>query len=271
MRGGTTRGGFRAVGTIAVTAVFLAPLVLLAIGSLRPEGLPPRTIELPREPTLANYGRVAELVPIGRMAVNSTWVALVVVPVSLVVASMAGFAAARMPRRSALVIVVLAVVAFSVPVTTLAVGRAVVYGWIGASGGPWPLLFPSLLGTTPLAVLLFAWRYRTIPVHTWDLAREVGLSPFATWWRVAVPMTWHLTGAVAALVFVLTWGNVLDPLFFVTDPRWATLPLGVRSLAALPAPSQPVMLAGAVTATVPALVVGGLLLRHGVRTIGGDR
>ena len=267
-------GGGRAntVAAIGVTLVFLAPLVVLALGSFRPEGLaPPRALELPPDPTLANYGRVGEFVPFGRMALNSAWVAAVVVPASVVVASWAGFAIARLPRRSAVLLVVLAAIAFSVPSTSLAVAKAVLFRWTGASTGPWPLLAPALIGTTPLAVLVFAWRYRTLPPHTWDLAREIGLSPIATWWRVVVPQTWAVTGAVAALVFVLTWGNVLDPLFFVADPRWATLPLGVRGLASLPAPSQPVMLAAAVVTTVPALVVVGLLLRTGGRALRGDR
>ena len=262
----------RSVATLAVVTVFLAPLALLAVGSLRPEGAPPaRGFELPRDPTVASYGRVSELVPFGRMALNSAWVTAVVVPVSVVVASWAGFAAARLPRRSALLLVVLAAIAFSVPGNSLAVGRAVVYRWTGASSGPWPLLAPALLGGTPLAVLVFAWRYRTLPAHTWDLSREIGLSPLATWWRVVVPQTWAVTGAVAALVFVVTWGNVVDPLFFVADPRWATVPIGVRSLASLPLPSQPVMLAAAVLATVPALVVAALLLGRGVRALGAGR
>jgi multiple sugar transport system permease protein len=271
VRGSRGRAALRTAAIVSVTLVFLAPLVLVAVGSLRPEGLPPRSFELPRDPTLANYGRVDDLIPLARMATNSVWVAAVAVPLSVVVASMAGFAAARLPRGSGAAIVVIAIVAFSMPAPALAVGRALVYRSLGVSDGPWPLLFPSLLGSTPIAVLIFAWRYRTLPSDVWDLAREAGLPPLSTWLKVAVPMTWHVTGAVAALVFVVTWGNVLDPLFFIADPRWATLPMGIRSLAALPSPSQPVMLAGAVLAALPALVIGGLLLRHGARTIGGDR
>jgi multiple sugar transport system permease protein len=261
----------RTAGIVVVSATFVAPLVLLALGSLRPEGLPPpRTIEAPRDPTVENYSLVMQLVPFRRMAFNSAWVALLVVPVSVVVASWAGFAAARLPRRSALALVALAAVAFSIPATSLAVSKAVLYRWIGATEGPWPLLAPALVGTTPVAVLVFAWRYRTLPPHTWDLTREIGLSPIAAWWHVAVPQTWATTGAVGAIVFVLTWGNFLDPLFFVADPRWATIPLGVRALASLPTPSQPVMLAGAVLATVPALVVAALVLRRTVRGLGAD-
>ena len=270
--GGGVRGGGAAVARLLVAALFLAPLVLLVIGSLRPEGLPPpRGFELPTDPTLAGYGRAFEVVAFGRMFANSLWVAVVVVPSSLVVGSWAGFAAARLPRRDALVILVAAVIAVSVPATALAVGRAAVYRASGLAGGPGPLLAPSLLAATPVSVLLFGWRFRTLPSAVWDLAREAGLSPIATWWRVGVPMTRAMTAAVAALVFVVTWGNVLDPLFFVPDPRWATVPVGVRSLGALPAPSQPVMLAGAVLATLPPLVAAAVLLRRAAGAFGKPR
>jgi multiple sugar transport system permease protein len=272
MRGRSPRTAVRTVAIVAVIAVFVLPFALLVVGSLRPEGLPPMPgFELPSDPTLANYGRVMEVVPFGRMAWNSVWVVAVVVPIGVLVASWAGFAAARLPSRSALAIVVLAALAFSFPAFTLAVGRAVIYRWVGATSGPWPLLAPALLGGTPLAVLVFAWRYRMLPSDTWDLAREIGLSPLATWWHVAVRQTWEATAVVAALVAVVTWGNVIDPLLFVADPRWATLPIGVRSLAALPAPSQPVMLSGAVLATIPALVLIVVLLGRGVRGVGEAR
>ena len=260
----------RPIGVVGVGVVFLLPLLILIVGSFRPEGLaPPRTFELPTDPTLANYSRAGELVPLGRLFANSLWVSAIVVPVSVVVASWAGFAAGRLPRRGAAAIVLAAIVALSVPATALIVGRLVVYRATGIAGGPGPLLAPALLGTTPLAVLVFAWRFRTLPGSVWDLAREAGLSPIATWWHVAMPLTRTTTSAVAALAFLLTWGNVLDPLFFVPDPRWATLPLGVRSLASLPAPSQPVMLAGALIATLPALAAAAALLRRAA-DMGGD-
>jgi multiple sugar transport system permease protein len=60
---------------------------------------------------------------------------------------------------------------------------------------------------------------------------------------------------------VLTWSNFLDPLVFVYDRDLFTLPLALRSLATLDPTNFPVFLAGAVLATVPAVVVFGLAQR----------
>ena len=83
-----------------------------------------------------------------------------------------------------------------------------------------------------------------------------------TWWRVALPLVRPVTAAVAALTFVLTWSNFLDPLVYVYDRDLFTLPLALRSLATLDPTNFPVFLAGAVLATLPALVVFGLAQRR---------
>ena len=66
-----------------------------------------------------------------------------------------------------------------------------------------------------------------------------------------MPLQRGTTAAVAALAFVLSWGNFLDPLIYLYDERWFTLPLGMRSLAIVPVTDQPLMLAAAVFACAP--------------------
>jgi multiple sugar transport system permease protein len=60
---------------------------------------------------------------------------------------------------------------------------------------------------------------------------------------------------------MITWGNLYDPLLFVYDERWFTLPLGLATLAELPPTDQGLMLAAAVLMTVPVLVTAFLVQR----------
>jgi multiple sugar transport system permease protein len=60
----------------------------------------------------------------------------------------------------------------------------------------------------------------------------------------------------------VSWGNFLDPLIYVYDERWFTLPIGIRSLATLPSTDQPLMLAGATIAVAPVLVVFVVIQRR---------
>ena len=241
---------------IPATALFLVPLWLMVVGSLRPSGeAPPLVVQwFPTSPTWSNYVEVFDLVPFARYVANSLLVGAVVVPLSVVVASWAGFAIARLPRRARVFLAGLCVVVLMVPATSLLVGRVSVFRWLGLTNTPIPLMAPALVGTSPLFVLLYAWTTLRLPAPLFDLARERGLSPVSTWWRVAMPLQHGTTAAVAALSFVLAWGNFLDPLIYIYDERWFTVPLGMRSLSILPVTDQPLMLAAAVIACAPVLI-----------------
>lgn len=245
----------RQLVAIPAAAVFLLPLWLMVVGSLRPlDEVPPSTVQwFPASPAWGNYVEVFDVVPFASYVTNSLIVSTVAVPLSVVVASWAGFAIARLPRRARLFLVGLCVVVAMVPATSLLVGRVSVFRWLGLTNTPIPLMAPALVGTSPLFVLLYAWTTSRLPATLFDVARERGLSPVATWWRVAMPLQHGTTAAVAALSFVLSWGNVLDPLIYIYDERWFTVPLGMRSLAILPVTDQPLMLAAAVMACAPVL------------------
>lgn len=250
------RSWISTVGVVLVIAVFLAPSVLAFLGSLRPMGSsPPTTIELyPEGADLSNYGELAGRSSLRRQTLNSLLVAAISVPAGTLVASWAGFAIARLPRRAALFLLGLTLVTAMLPVTALLVGRLVLFRLAGLTDTPLPLIAPALIGVSPLLVLLFAWSYFTIPRAIYDLAREAGLGPLRTWWHVAMPMRMDVAGVAAGVAFMISWGNLLDPLLYVYDERWFTLPLGLASLAELPPTDQGLMLAAAVFAIAPVLV-----------------
>jgi len=259
-----SRGLPRLAAALVVSAVFLLPLVYMVTGSLRRAGLPPpRTPELvPAEPTLANYERAVELVDLGRYALNSAIVVALAVPLTLLFASWAGFATARLPPRGRTAIVALSLVCLMVPVTALLVPRFAMFSWLGLTNTYVPLVAPALIGTSPFYVLLFYWAFRRIPGELYEACRLEGLSPFETWWRVALPLARPVTVAVGVLAAVFTWSNFLDPLIYLFDQSLFTLPLGLRALAQLDRQDFPVLLAGAVIATAPVIVAFVFVQRH---------
>jgi multiple sugar transport system permease protein len=86
-----------------------------------------------------------------------------------------------------------------------------------------------------------------------------------------MPLVRPVSAGLAALMFVLTWSNFLDPLVFVYDRDRYTLPLALRSLATLDPTNFPVFLSGAALATVPALVVFGIAQRRFLHHYGPDQ
>ncbi|XVV07062.1 carbohydrate ABC transporter permease [Actinosynnema sp. CA-248983] len=248
---------WRRWGPVAVLAVFLPPLALLVSGSLHRPGLPPPTTPdlVPSPVSTEGYRLAAELGGLVQATLNSLLVCLVAVPSSVVVASMAGFAMARLPRRVAGWVAALSLVALMVPAVALLVPRFAVFRLAGLTDTLAPLVAPALIATSPLFPLVYYLAFRAVPGELWEACAMEDLSPLRTWWRVGMPLVRPATAGTAALTFVLTWSNFLDPLVFLYDRDLFTLPLALRSLATLDAADFPVFLAGSVVATVPALVV----------------
>jgi multiple sugar transport system permease protein len=238
-----------------LAALFLLPLIFMVTGSLRKAGLPPpRTPELlPWPPAFDNYDRAFDLVDIPRYLLNSTIVAAVVVPLTVLFASWAGFAMAQLSRRWRAVLVAVSLIALMVPLTALLVPRFVIFKTLGLTDTYWPLIAPVLIGLSPFYVLLFYWAFRRLPAELYEASRLEGLSPLAMWWRVGMPLIRPVTVAVAVLAFLFTWSDFINPLIYLFDERKFTLPLGLRSLASLDRQDFPLLLAGAVTATVPVI------------------
>jgi multiple sugar transport system permease protein len=241
---------------LAVAALFLLPLVLLVAGSLREVGpAAPVPDLLPARPTLENYGRAFELVDLARQAWNSTLVALIVVPLSVAVAAAAGFAIARLPTIPRRAMVSVSLAATMIPLSMLIVGRFTVFRSLGLTDSYVPLIATALIGGSSFNVLLFYVAFRHMPSELFDAARLEGASAVRMLLQVGLPGARNVTLAVAVLAFAASWGNVLEPLVYLSDEDLYTLPLGLRSLATLDLPNQPIMLAGAVLSFIVPLAL----------------
>jgi multiple sugar transport system permease protein len=254
----------RPLAAALISAAIALPLASLVAGALRSPGevLPPWPDLFFVEPTLAAFSRAFELVDLEVQLVNSLLVVFVAVPVSVLVASWAGFAMTMLPRRQRRLAVGLALLLLMVPASALWVPRFVIFSRIGLTDTLAPLVAPALLGTTPFAVLLFYFSFRRIPGELIDAARLEGLGPWAVWRQVAAPLVRPTTSAVAILVFVAHWGNFVDALLYLSSPDVYTLPLGLGTLGTLAPTVTSVLLAGAVVATVPAIVAFALAQRR---------
>ena len=253
---------FHAV-SILISALFILPLVWMASASLRQPGLPPpRTVEWWPEPlTWSNYTRIFEMLPLGRYIFNSLLVAGIAVPITLVTASLAGFAMTQLNRRGRESLLGLSVVLLVVPTVAVWVARFILFRTLGLFNSYAALLAPALMGSSPLFVLLFFWSFRRIPRELYDAARMDGAGPLEIWWRVALPLSGATVIVVGILTFLLYWGDFTTPLFYLKSQTLYTLPVGLRQLQELDRTNWPLLLAGAMVMTLPSVLLFGIVQR----------
>jgi multiple sugar transport system permease protein len=245
----------RGAAAAVACAIFTIPLAIMVLGSLHDPGEPPPVGAelLGIESTLA-YGKAFDVVDLGRQLLNSLTVVAFAVPLTVLCASVTGFAMTRLAPGARRLALGFTLICLTIPISALWVPRFAIWRTLGVLDTYVPLIAPALVGTSPVLVLLAYWAARRVPADLVDAARLEGLGPLRTWWQIVVPLTRPTLFAVGALAFVAHWSNFIEPLLYLFDPAKSTLPLGLSALRQLGPTDFPVLLAAAVVATVPPVV-----------------
>jgi multiple sugar transport system permease protein len=126
----------------------------------------------------------------------------------------------------------------------------------------WLWIFNPLMGSSPLFVLLYYWTFRRIPKAMYEVARLYGATLLQVWARIAMPMAWPTTVAVAVLSFVLYWSDFISPLLYLKSESRYTLPVGLQTLQQLDATNWPLLMAGVAIMTAPVFLLFLMVQRY---------
>lgn len=247
----------RHITAIAVAFLFLLPLLWTVSASLRETGVPlPRAVEaIPSPLAWENYRTVFAIVELHRFALNSLFVAALAVPITIVVASWAGFAISQLSQRWRLPLTAFSVLCLMVPLTAIWLPRFILFKEAGLIDQRIALVVPALMGTSPLYVLLFTWTFMRVPREVYDAARLDGAGPYRVWAQVALPLARPMIVAVAVLAFVHYWNSFIEPLLLMRTVENFTASLGLRVLYSLDRTNWPLLMTGAILVMAPVIVV----------------
>jgi multiple sugar transport system permease protein len=217
---------------------------------------PPRL--LPESFDLTNFGRVFELQPFARQALNSLYIAAVNVIGTLVFSSLAGYAFARVRFRGRDVLFVLMLSALLIPLEVLMIPLYALMGWLGWLGTHLPLLVLPVLGVDAvIGTFLMRQYFLSLPVELEDAGRIDGLGRFGIFRRIALPLARPALATVAVLTFLTSWSAFLEPIIFVSGvPELLTVPAAIPLFAdSYGFPVWEVQMAASTLSIIPILVV----------------
>ena len=243
--------------SILISALFLLPLLWMFAASLRQPGLPPpQTVEwLPEPVSWSNYARIFKLLPLGRYLFNSLMVAGMAVPLTLLTASLSGFAMAQLAQRARNRLIVLSVVLLLIPITAVWLARFMLYRELGLFNSHAALILPSLMGSSPLFVLLFYWNFRRIPAELFEAARMDGAGHLRFLFQIALPLCRAPLLTVGMFTFIGSWNSLAWPLLVTNTPEWRPISVGLQQFVSEAGPEVHLQMAGAVIATAPVLLI----------------
>ncbi|HNV12225.1 MAG TPA: carbohydrate ABC transporter permease [Propionibacteriaceae bacterium] len=227
---------------------------------------------LPNQFDLTNlrelFGR--ENVAMARAMGNSAVMSIGQTVLTVVIALMAGYALARFSNRASRLLLGLTLFTLMVPAAVTFIPTFVMtaqLGWIDSFRG---LIIPGVFSA--FATYLFRQSFVGFPVELEEAALIDGANPWTTFWRIVVPNSLGIIGAVGTITFIGSWNAFLWPLLIGRE-QTRTVQVTLSQFMTSQGVNYPQLFAGALVAIVPVLLVFLFLQRYlvqGVESSGID-
>ncbi|RFC70654.1 carbohydrate ABC transporter permease [Streptomyces sp. AcE210] len=203
--------------------------------------------------------------PFGRSLANSLLIAVISAPVSTLLASMAGYALARINVPGRGVVLSLIVGTLMIPQAVTFLPTFVVVGSMGGVNTMWGLIAPGLFNA--FAVVLFRSFYLSFPAEIEEAGRLDGLSYLGVYGRIILPNSVTMIASLGALSFIEAWNSFLWPLMIGQDPESWTVQIALSSFLTSQTVNLPELFAGTVVAILPLVIMFLVAQRHIVQGI----
>jgi putative chitobiose transport system permease protein len=227
---------------------------------------PPQLI--PHDPTIDNFIRVWNQLPIGNFFLNSIVVAVGTTGLSVLITSLAAYPFAKMkfPGRDAIFYFLLATLIVPVQLTyipsfVLAVKVFHYYDALHA------LILPNMASVFNIFLLRQA--FKGVPDDLIDAAKMDGASELRIWWGVLLPVIRPSLATVAIFTFVVSWNDFLWPSLMLPTMANKTLPVGLAALQGMFSSDFRGTAAGVTMTVIPIMIFFIALQRQFIRGLSG--
>ncbi len=247
------------IGMIAILVWCLLPIAWIISLSLKPEaetaaGSPQF---LPKSWSLENYEAVLEDPLFQRPLINSFGISLIATVLSVVFATFAAYAIARLEFKGKRVVLSIALAIAMFPVVSL-VGPLFDMWRTLSLYDTWPgLIIPYMSFTLPLAIWTLTAFFREIPWELEQAARVDGATAWQAFRKVIVPLAAPGVFTAAILTFFFAWNDFVFGISLTSTTAARPVP---AALAFFVGPDQfnpptSTLSAAAVVVTIPIIVI----------------
>lgn len=201
-----------------------------------------------------------------RNMVNSLFVATAITLTTVVLSTVTGYGLAKFTFRGRKAIMLLIVATMMIPFQVIMIPLYIITTNMGMQNSYAGLIVPFLVNA--FGVFLMRQHLLTFPDEILDAARIDGASEVQILWRVVFPSSWPAIATLAVLTFRTQWDNLMWPLLIAQSREMQTIPLYITLFAEEKFTDEGAMMATAVLASLPMVVLFLGLSRY---FVGGAR
>jgi len=242
---------------VVLTAIFISPLVFMVVTSFKSvsEAVQTPPTWVPSPLTTQAYERIlgATETPVFRWFLNSMLAATLNAALVVTTSALAAYALARLEFRGKKVVFGLIVSTLFVPPVILVVPSYEIVGrlyWLDTLAA---IIVPTAAGA--FGVFFLRQFFTQLPRELEESAFLDGANRWQVFTRVVLPLSKPALATLALLSFLTNWNDFLWPVYVLFSPENQTLQAGLSTLQSANSVRYDLLMAGAVVASLPVLLL----------------
>ncbi|MDE7318494.1 MAG: carbohydrate ABC transporter permease [Lachnospiraceae bacterium] len=229
----------------------------------------PPTI-LPSAWKMDSFTKAMDLLPFGKLYLNTILMIIARVICAVAFCSMAGYAFAKLDFKGKNFLFTLIIIQQMIPGQIFIIPQYQMIAKLGATNTLFALVFPGIVSAFGTFFLRQA--YLGIPNEVAEAAYLDGCNRWQTFTKVMFPLTSSSVAALTVFTAVFAYTDLMWPLIVNTNINATTLSAGLSSLNGQFSTNYPVLMAGSLLAMLPMVVLYLIFQRQfieGVAMTGG--
>jgi raffinose/stachyose/melibiose transport system permease protein len=247
---------------LVLMAFTILPFISIFMTALHPSGTVPSGLDWPADPQWGNFVEAFKISEMPKLLASSIFIVLAVVPASLVISTMAGYAIGLLRIPGASVLLFLFVFGLTLPFSGIIIPIYFLERSMGIYNTRLAIVLPLIALYMPFAVFWMRAHFVNLPAEISDAARVDGATTRDLFWRIHVPLARAPIASLGILMSVWTWNQFLLALVLVEDPTQRTMAGALGAFQGHYATDVPLLCAGTILILVPTLFIFVLFQRQ---------
>lgn len=256
----------RALLVIALILTVI-PLVNMISAALQPADKNPTGLTWPSDPQWGNFVTAFQVGHVWELMASSVLIVLGVVPISLLIATLAGYSLGALQVRGGRAVLIFFVLGLTIPFEALIIPLYYQSQSLGTLNTQWAVIFPLIGLFMPFSVFWMRAHFVNVPRELSEAARVDGASLWQEFRGIHLPLATPALSALAILLFLWTWNQFLLPVVLIADPLDRTVAGALTFFQGQYYSSIPLLNAGALLIITPAIVVFLIFQRQFIRAL----
>jgi raffinose/stachyose/melibiose transport system permease protein len=240
---------------IILMAVTIMPFVSLFITALHQPGTFPGGVALPEVAHWSNFAEAFRASNMGVLIWSSVLIVIGVVPISLLISTLAGFSLGHLQPPGGKPIFIVFLLGLTLPFQAIIVPLYFQIRDMGLLESRWAIILPLIGLFMPFSVMWMRAHFLNMPHELSEAARIDGASTLQLFWKVHVPLSMPALSSLGILLFLWTWNHFVLSMLMVTDPTRRTVAGALGAFQGQWGTDIPLLMAGSILILLPTLIV----------------